>query len=337
MRNLLLLLFAFSTLLTYAKREDEYIPPLYIQNETISDTVPNGKAWLKGYVFAQIYSDVSYKRYKVAVGIKNKRILPDSTGYFEVLVDSGQHEIKVYTLSTNVNLSEDGISDCYTPNFITIRQNIYLKAGYITQIYANIPYNFTGLSDKPVIYLYPEKEQEINVELDVRGNISFSYPVYKNNWLVTAKPNGEISHKNKTYDYLFWEGIHTNLMSAKDFETGFVIEGNKTIEFLENSLIKMGLNASEKNDFITYWGPKMVGNNYNFIHFKFNEDYGKDVAGIKVTPKPDKMLRMFMVFTPLKEFKVVQEQEINTFKREGFTVIEWGGSKINFKTNQFEN
>ena len=337
MKVVLSMFLCFVTLFSLAKKGDEYIPPLYVQSETKSDTVPSCKTWLKGYVNAEIYIDTSYTSYKAIVEIKNNRVWTDSTGYFEVLVDSGQHEIKVYCPDTSVSLPEDGITDWYTPKLITVKQNIYLKGGYITEIYANISYNLMDVSDKPVIYLYPEKEQEVNIEIDVRGTIAFSYPVYKNNWLVTAKPDGEITYKNNTYDYLFWEGKHANLTSAKDFESGFVIEGNKTIEFLEKSLTKIGLNASEKNDFITYWGPKMVGNYYNFIHFKFNEDYGKDVAGIKVTPEPKKMLRMFMVFAPLKEFKVVEEQEIIPFIREGFTVIEWGGSQINLKMNQFEN
>ena len=64
---------------------------------------------------------------------------------------------------------------------------------------------------KPVIYLYPEKEKDISVQLDFNfKKIKFIaiYPKFNegnNIWKVHAKPNGDIILKDKIYPYLFWE------------------------------------------------------------------------------------------------------------------------------------
>jgi len=36
-----------------------------------------------------------------------------------------------------------------------------------------------------------------------------------------------------------------------------------------------------------------------------------------------------MVYKPLTEIITVPPQQLSTPKREGFTVVEWGGTKIN--------
>jgi hypothetical protein len=43
-----------------------------------------------------------------------------------------------------------------------------------------------------------------------------------------------------------------------------------------------------------------------------------------VNPLPDSMLRVFMVYKPLEEFIEIPPQEIKSFERTGFTVVEWG-------------
>ena len=54
------------------------------------------------------------------------------------------------------------------------------------------PLNLMVTDDKPIIYLYPEREQEISVKLGQPENIICSYPEYKTEWNVIAKPNGDL-------------------------------------------------------------------------------------------------------------------------------------------------
>ena len=86
--------------------------------------------------------------------------------------------------------------------------------------------------------------------------------------------------------------------------------------------------SKEYNEFIVYWAPLMKNNPYNFIHFA-GAEYD-EMAKLTITPEPDSILRVFMVFSPLNRKIEVTPQEIIPFEREGFTVVEWGGTVINY-------
>ena len=51
-----------------------------------------------------------------------------------------------------------------------------------------------GKAYKPVIYLYPEQETEVSVELDLNGKLTCTYPEYKDGWKVTAAPDGMLMY-----------------------------------------------------------------------------------------------------------------------------------------------
>lgn len=196
--------------------------------------------------------------------------------------------------------------------------------GIIGYIYVKNLRNFTF--DKPVIYLYPETESEVSVELDYKGKLTCTYPDYINGWNVTAYPDGKIISKvdNKEYSYLYWEGISD--FDGWDLSKGYVIRGDETKEFLQQKLEEIGLKPREYNEFIVYWLPKMQGNKYNLITFPTGE-YNQQ-AKLKVTPQPDSILRVFMVFKALDKHIELEEPEIEAFERKGFCVVEWGGSQI---------
>ncbi|MES2555537.1 MAG: hypothetical protein V4604_05260 [Bacteroidota bacterium] len=185
---------------------------------------------------------------------------------------------------------------------------------------------------KPVIYLYPEKEQQTTVQLQPNGKFSFTYPVYpENGWSVTARPNGQLTVDGKNYPYLFWEGTNTKPFRPIDFSSGFVVNKEDVTAFLEEKLTKMGLNDQEKTDFITYWGPRMVQSDKGFAQFLFNEEYD-EIATINISPKPAAIFRVYLFYAPLESSIELNPapQEIKSVDRKGFTVVEWGGSEVNY-------
>lgn len=187
----------------------------------------------------------------------------------------------------------------------------------------------TGCTDvtdeKPVIYLYPEQVQEVYVQLELDGEFTCTYPEYDNGWKVKAYPDGTLRDQDtgKEYNYLFWEGTSG---TEYDLSRGFVVEGKDTAGFLEEKLAYLGLNEKERNEFIVYWLPRMEDNKYNLITFQ-GEDYTEH-AKLKISPEPDSILRVFMVYKPLDKAIDIPEQEFEPFEREGFTVIEWGGAEM---------
>lgn len=182
-----------------------------------------------------------------------------------------------------------------------------------------------GIKKKPVIYLYPTSEQLVSVKLDYKGELTCTYPEYNGEWRVIAKPDGTLTNisDNREYSYLFWEGTSNEKW---DMSKGFVVKGAETEKFLQEKLEYMGLTPREYNEFIVYWLPIMQENKYNLITFA-GEQY-ENIAKLKITPQPDSILRIMMVFKPLKKLVQIEEQELKLFDRKGFTVVEWGGTEV---------
>lgn len=181
--------------------------------------------------------------------------------------------------------------------------------------------------DKPVIYIYPTEEMKVNIELKTIGKLNFTYPLYESGWNFTAQPDGTLSIGEKQYNYLFWESeMPENLLEASD-ATGFLVATDTLLSFLENSLSQMGLNSKEQADFITYWYPRMMVNEKNHIQFLFN-DACNSYAELKISPQPENIFRVGMVWAKATNDFIPEIQEIPSVNRNGFTVIEWGGTEV---------
>ena len=181
--------------------------------------------------------------------------------------------------------------------------------------------------DKPVLYLYPEKTQTVQVQLDLAPvvRLDCTYPKYQDGWTVTANPDGTLQNlaDGKSYSYLFWDMIGR---PDFDFSRGFVVKGADTAAFLQKILADMGLTAREANEFIVYWLPKMEKNAYNLISFQ--TDRYTDNVGLCIQPEPDSLLRVFMAYQKLDVPVSVPAQTIQPFVRKGFTAVEWGGVEV---------
>lgn len=185
-------------------------------------------------------------------------------------------------------------------------------------------YWFLGDYAKPVIYLYPEEETDVSVKLDLDGVITCAYPDYRDGWEVTAYPDGTIIDKYDGEEYycLYWEGTGA---ADWDMSKGFAVKSEDTADFLRSKLKEIGLTPRESNEFIIYWLPELQKNDCNFITFQ-TDVYEKN-AGLEISPAPDSMLRVFMVYEPCGEDFSPEPQEFEPFERNGFTVVEWGGQK----------
>lgn len=178
--------------------------------------------------------------------------------------------------------------------------------------------------DKPVIYLYPEEKTQLDLKLDLDGNLSTTYPEYKNGWNITAQPDGTLTDSNgREYNYLFWEGQSD---IEFDFNEGFCVSGEDTLSFLEDSLTQLGLTYKEQADFITYWLPKMQNNKYNIISFQ-NDNYTQ-AAKLEASCEIDTEIRVFMAWKASDECVDIKEQKLITPERTGFTLVEWGGTEV---------
>ncbi|MBP6981897.1 hypothetical protein KBB25_03940 [Candidatus Gracilibacteria bacterium] len=182
---------------------------------------------------------------------------------------------------------------------------------------------------KPLILLYPEKNMDVRVHLSYAPGFFATFPEYsvkQNGWEVTAYPDGNLMDKasgQETYG-LFWEGNPGS--DHFDMSHGSVIKGSEIRDFLYRKLTEIGLNTKEKSDFIMFWYPKLQ--NYPYVHVTFAGNEYTETAKLEISPKPDSLLRVFMVAKPLSEYKKIPEQTFEPFQRKGFSAVEWGGTIV---------
>ena len=183
----------------------------------------------------------------------------------------------------------------------------------------------------PVIYLYDDSGRDVNIKLDIRGELTETYPLYdeRSGWNVTASPDGTLTDPNgDTYRFLYWEAV---LDMDYDLSRGFCVRGCDTEAFLDEALSELGLNETEVADFKSYWLQFMEENPYNVITFQTTAY--TDAAGLDVTPSPDVTVRINMLYYPSSEYVVMEPQDLAGMNpsledRSGFTLVEWGGEVI---------
>ncbi len=180
------------------------------------------------------------------------------------------------------------------------------------------------VSYKPIIYLYPTTNMNINVKLGNASLLTASYPKYNKEWNIYVKTNGDIIYNNRTYYGLYWEAYND---IKEEFKDGFVVSKEDTASFLEEKLSILGLNEREANEFIIYWLPILEENNYNLIRFAENDIINEQMP-LEINPKPDTIIRALMEYKPISGIIDIQEQKLAPATRNGYSVIEWGGTLI---------
>lgn len=177
---------------------------------------------------------------------------------------------------------------------------------------------------KPVVYLYPEKEERVHVSVLPVGGFTVTDPEYGNGWIVDATPEGRLTNVSdgKEYPYLFWEGGKEGVVETP--KEGFVIARENIHTTLETTLTDLGLNDQERFDFLEFWVPKLSHAPYYFVTFIDRSEIDR-VAPMRISPTPDTIIRVLMDYKPLVESIEVEPLHIEKVDRQGFVAVEWGG------------
>lgn len=181
---------------------------------------------------------------------------------------------------------------------------------------------------KPVIYLYPERATDVRVDVEIDGEFIAVYPpMGVDGWDVRARPDGALIDRatGRRHRYLFWEG--TSAGFEIDPKEAHCVAAADTAGFLERACGRFALTDEECGDFVTYWLPALNRSPYNVIQFVDEGTYGR-YARMRVEPRPDTVVRQFMIFRGSREPVAVGAPELPQRARRGFTVVEWGGAEI---------
>lgn len=182
------------------------------------------------------------------------------------------------------------------------------------------PCDTCNIVRKPNMYIYPETNIQLSVTLDfpLGGEILTSLPEYGDGWSITVDTNGLIDN---TYTYLFYESSQPDVWQ---YQQGWIIKINDLSSFFKNNMTDYGFNAREIEDFMEYWIPRL--NDYPYYSIcPQTKNLIDNVVAIDFSIEPDNSLRLFYVIKGCHQIPdKLSEPGIETFKRVGYFVTEWG-------------
>lgn len=190
------------------------------------------------------------------------------------------------------------------------------------------------IEEKPVIYVYAKESTPLSVSIVPKGELTFTYPQTQGTWTGTATGTGfEIN--GTTYPYLFWEGKQQGLADKADWSKSCVVSSKASTAFLEQSCDRMGFNATEKTDFITYWGPRMM--KYENVEILFlTENMDKMIGELTVSDNRFEVFRVFMLFREATDIDTrLRNVELPKAHRSEYFMLEWGGTEVENQNNSF--
>ncbi len=326
--------------LSFCKENKEKEKGIYRQVSVISDSldlsIPKGKC----KVFGKIYYEVETEPYTsefILCNEKNAAFYKDDKNKFQKINSDGTFEALI---DTNIQfflfkdkLSETEISflnEIYFENFKFQSQHKVEIAVYLPL--KSKQYQITV--DKPVIYAYSEKALDFILNLKTEGELTFTYPkiTADNSWKMKIGENGNlISADGAEFPYLFWEAKQdASSLDLSKTSSNETIAGKDLVPYFEKELSKLGFNAKEKTDFITYWCPKFINSNMVQVQF-FVDDNCSVIGEMNIDPKPDNLRRIYVLFRADSKINTdfnSKPLNLKPFDRKGFTVLEWGGSEI---------
>ncbi len=310
MKNITLILFLFFVQNSFALIEVDRIVNFHESINEKDKSIPEGQAILKMNL-NELDVMIHYKE-KNGTGWSNWKFYKQNSK--KMLVDtlpSGEYQFKFEKI---------GKSQVY--GHVNLSSQYYVEV--VVSMYEEVPIEHKVL--KPAVYLYSDVPVDLSIKVNPAGQFDFTYPNHgTTGWQVHVDDKG-LTCNGTSYDYLFWDAKQSQM--DFNYNLGFVIKGEETVAFLEDKLSAMGLNDREKQDFIAFWGPKLVKNDYNYLHFIMNEAYAESIGSIESSVEIESSLRLFMAYKPLSAPVPVLEQEIEEFKRVGFTLVEWGGGEV---------
>lgn len=188
---------------------------------------------------------------------------------------------------------------------------------------------------KPAIYMYPRSPIDIQVKLELDGQLTDSIPIYDpaNGWNVTAYPDGNLVTKpftgaalaNQRYPYLYYEADIKNIEIPKE---GWVWKKEELYIRLSQLLQKLGYNDKEITDFLAYWLSRLNDKPYYFVTL-LPENIISEKEKLSFSVNPDTVIRARFVFEGLNVPTFVAPlQNLPHKERSGFTVTDWGGTLI---------
>lgn len=184
-------------------------------------------------------------------------------------------------------------------------------------VYTDIKFYNATVSYAPDIYLYPEEDMNVHVELGFPdgGKVLKSEPEYGDGWDVFVTKDGIIDNR---YGYLFYEALTPDINNN---DRGWVYSMGELSDKLPKLLYDYGFEGREIGDFMEFWLPLLDKSPY----YAFYPQEVDEMISLEIKPRPESVLRVLFYVEPLNGRISLPAPSIGQrFERNGFTAVEWG-------------
>lgn len=317
----ILITFLLFSFLSFSKGK-ESLPTIWIIKDSVSNNIhPDSVRFV--FNVEDLYGQLMLNQHPVIIQVKvdgktSKHTVTDKNPTFKLALSKGKHKLAFYV---NANFEE-----------------IHFEREFTGKHYYEVGLNFQGsassgrqiMLEKPVIYLYSEKEEPFTLKIKTDGELQFTYPVYENEWKGTTSADGTIQINSSAYPYLFWDAQLPIDRLNLNWQNSDQIPGEQTMQYLSACLDNLGFTPKEKADFITYWGPRMKQMNYLQILWIQNESVN-EIASLEISPKFTQN-RIYIVFREIgnliDETLPLKLNTLTPINRSKNYLVEWGGIEI---------
>lgn len=173
---------------------------------------------------------------------------------------------------------------------------------------------------KPNIYIYPNEQIDLVLKLNfpMGGQVVSSIPEYGSGWNVKVDTSGLI---NNTYSFLYYESTQPDVWQRN---IGWTIHTESLELFFRQNMTDYGFKGQEIDDFIEYWIPRL--NEFpQYSIYPQTKSTIDHVIQLDFSKQPENILRLFYVIEGQNQLQnTLTVPKINSFKREGYFVTEWG-------------
>ena len=245
---------------------------------------------------------------------KDKNI--DEQSGFEYMIEPGNYQFHFFMDSSLVEINIPNIV-VKAQHDLTVRLSFYrIKSSDYNQIRL----------EKPVVYVYSDEDVPLEIGIQPKGELAFTYPQTTGKWKGTATKNG-FDIAGKHYPYLFWEA-NMNLSRQMKWENTSIIRKDQVLTYLEKVCEKVGLNDNERTDLITYWGPRMM--TYEYVEvLALTEDIDRLFGELTTSDQSFEIERFYIIFRKSnKQDERWNLEQLKSFKRSPKFILEWGGGDV---------
>jgi len=238
---------------------------------------------------------------------------------FEYMVEPGTYQFQFYANSERVEITIPQIE-------VKAQHDVTVKLSFFPIQKTEPRYQL----EKPVVYVYSDEEVPLEIGIQPKGELAFTYPQTTGKWNGTATKNG-FDIAGKHYPYLFWEAKMDVSKNLK-WENASFISKDEVLTYLEKVCDKVGLNDTERTDLITYWGPRMM--NYDNVQvLALTEGIDQLFGELSVSNDLFQMERFYIIFKQADgKTQRWNLDNLKSFKRTPKFLLEWGGADVTSTT-----